>query len=721
MELLTKQMTQSIEVGREDTPMPAVRNKIRISLPVLVLLGTVVLVALVYRPGMDGPFLFDDQGNILLNPGVRMQEFTWEYLREAALSTYGTTSVNRPLARLSFGLNYYFAGKEFSALHFKITNLVIHVINGVLLFCLMSLLLKALRRRGESRSGNTFEAPLWNWLPVLVTVVWLLHPIQLTSILYVVQRMTSMAGTGVLLGLTLFALGRLRLGDGKSWGMTTMVIGVGVGTVLGVASKENAVLTPLFACLLELFFFERNSLALNARRRLRWLYGLLSGILVLTALAIGINSYYFIVDIYEIRNFTLVERLLTQPRVLWYYIGLIVLPNVRNFGLFHDYFVLSDSLFSPWTTGLALAMFAAALIFALWGLRSRNLLAFCVLWFLLGHSVESSILGLELVHEHRNYMPSIGPIFAICFSALWLADNWHKLRRPIAILACCYVAVISFATHARANAWETRDGIFYFAVRNHPDSYRAHLGYGAMLQTRGGDIDRVYEEYRTAARLNPYNVLPAIRMQRIISGVIHQLEVGTLLEQEGVTAIDELSLYEAPLVFQLTYMRTLDGLVSEEITHRIKNFALDAESSVALNELRQCVGSEFHTCPPADRVESWVRLILDHKELSSTQQMVFLVTLARVVSYRGEVEESVALLEKAVGLTTNDTGILIEMAMILGKHGELESAVAMLDRIERLVQESGRSARNFRELQAYLEERQREEGASPPVSETEDW
>ena len=170
--------------------------------------------------------------------------------------------------RASFALNYYFAGKQLSERSFKTVNLVIHIINAVLVAFLIALL--ARRRSALPSSDTPSQGTIIRfWLPVLVALIWALHPIQLTSVLYVVQRMTSMAAMFVLLGLIVFVVGRSRLARHKRFGLTLMALGVLGGTLLGIACKESAVLMPLFAALLELFFFSREGLTRRVRAQLR--------------------------------------------------------------------------------------------------------------------------------------------------------------------------------------------------------------------------------------------------------------------------------------------------------------------------------------------------------------------------------------------------------------------------------------------------------------------
>ena len=217
--------------------------------------------ALVYLPGLWGPFTFDDHPNLLTNPFIQLKSLDWSSLRDAAISNQSGL-LRRPIASLSFALNFYFAD-GFVPFHFKLTNLLIHVLNGVLVFLLSQRICQ--RLRGPSLAGASGSPT--DLLPFVVTAFWLLHPLQLTSVLYVVQRMNSLSAFFTLAGLLIFMQGRARLEQGRSGGLPLMFIGVVAGVGLGVLCKENAALLPVYAFILELSCFRASSLGPAHRRQ----------------------------------------------------------------------------------------------------------------------------------------------------------------------------------------------------------------------------------------------------------------------------------------------------------------------------------------------------------------------------------------------------------------------------------------------------------------------
>ena len=143
-----------------------------------------------------------------------------------------------------------------------------------MVYWLSVLLLRRYAGGVRPASAEAGWSAMQSYLPLVVAALWMLHPIQLTSVLYVVQRMTSMAAFFVLLGLVVFVTGRNRLESGRAHGLTLMFAGLAGGTALGFLCKQNAVLLPFYAFLVELFFYRHEALASGARRRLYRFYAL---------------------------------------------------------------------------------------------------------------------------------------------------------------------------------------------------------------------------------------------------------------------------------------------------------------------------------------------------------------------------------------------------------------------------------------------------------------
>ncbi|WP_459867864.1 tetratricopeptide repeat protein [Endothiovibrio diazotrophicus] len=442
----------------------------RATTPVWLLAPLLLIVYLLYQPGLSGGFVFDDGGSITENEWIKIDRLTPAALQGAAGSFHGSP-FGRPLVMLTFALDHLAAGLD--PAQFKRTNLLIHLANGGLLFVLAMLILEALRRRGAVAPAVDLSPRRIRWLALLVTALWLLHPLALTSVLYVVQRMTSLAALFSLVALALYLWGRLRLLDRRA-GWPLIALSLGVATPLAVLSKENALLIPLFLLLVEWLILGFSAPA-PQRRRLSGLFTVLVGLPALAVALYLLGHPALITGGYAGRPFSLAERVMTEGRVLWFYLRLIVLPSVSQMGLFHDDFPLSRSLFDPWITLPALVGLVALVLAALWWRRRAPLFAFGVLFFCAGHLMESTVFPLEIAHEHRNYLPMIGILLAVAYYATHPTVVASRARMATVALL---VALLAQLTWVRVGLWSDPWQQSVAEATYHPDSPRAQFELG---------------------------------------------------------------------------------------------------------------------------------------------------------------------------------------------------------------------------------------------------
>ena len=471
------------------------------------ILGAILaLTALVYWPGTRGGFMLDDYPNIVLNPALRIHKLTPETLLRAAFSERSGPLL-RPLSMASFALDYYANGLDPRPM--KRVNLAIHLLNGLLVFLLVRLILAVFAR---ARSKSAPSVKLRDAVALMVTAAWLLAPINLTSVLYVVQRMTSLAVTFTLLGLIAWLVGRERLytGRGRNRGILLLAFTALVATPLALLAKEIGVLTLLYALVLEwvLYGFRR------ADRRLD--RGIMAYFLVFLVLP-GVFGLAWILPgilapgAWAARSFTLGERLLTEGRVLWHYLAWSLVPNPYVLSLYHDDFPISAGLFSPWTTLPAWAGIAA-LTGAGFALRRRApLLSLGILWFLAGQVLTASFIPLELVFEHREYLPTLG-LFLGLFATLLLAAPRARLARATWLGVAAFVALSAGALALRAQTWSNPLLYYLTAATDHPRSPRATYGYGRELAVLANInpalAPKAYAALERATRVPGQNINP---------------------------------------------------------------------------------------------------------------------------------------------------------------------------------------------------------------------
>lgn len=475
-------------------------------LPTFLLLVCVALTFIVYSPGLSGYFLFDDTINIVENTSLRVTSFTWESLKQAAFSG-DAGRLGRPISMLSFALDYYYSG--LSPYDFKLTNVVIHLLNGVCIFVLTGLLLDAHRRHSASAIGDV-EA---RWISIAVAAAWLLHPLNLSGVLYIVQRMTSLATLFTLLGLISYVRGRMLDGYDRS-GWIWIIASFAVFIPLAALSKENGALLPIFMLVTEFFFFRFETRLAGTKRLLALLF---CATTLVPALAVGAYSIYnpgWILSAYSIRDFTLTERLMTEARVLWLYIRLAFTPDITALGMYHDDIQISKSLLEPVSTLIAVLGIAVLTAFAFLARRRHPIAAFGILFFLVGHSMESSIFALEIAHEHRNYLPMFGLLLPLAYYLLFPLRHRQSLsaRRFAAVL---FISLLAGVTYLRSTHWSDAVTMKEKEVEHHPDSVRANIDigsfYAAMPASSQIEADEFYNNayayYAKASSISPSDTL----------------------------------------------------------------------------------------------------------------------------------------------------------------------------------------------------------------------
>lgn len=444
-------------------------------------LALLVTAALVYIPGLHGPFVFDDLTNILQAPGIRIADLGYGSLLQAWNAREFDTLIGRPLAMLSFGLNYYFA--EFDVFYFKLTNLIIHLAVGLALYALTLMLLRRYRLADANMPYQPRHLP---WLALAIAAVWLLHPLNLTSVLYVVQRMTSLSALFTVLGLIGYCHGREQIIQGRKAGFATILVSLSLFGLLAVLCKENGVLVLPLAVLIEAAFYRlaaHPSLTVPFRRF--WFAFIFLPLVIGFAVVLFQHERWFGENAYRFRDFTLEERLLTQARAIWFYLRLILLPDIAGMGLYHDDFPLSQGIVEPITTLLSVVGIVALVVAALVTRTRLPVLFFAIGWFFVGHSMESTVFPLEMIHEHRNYLPQYGILFAVVyFAGAPYARLKNTLRWRFAFLAL-YAALLGVGTYQRSFQWQDETSLYTREVINHPESARAHTMLGAWLHANG--------------------------------------------------------------------------------------------------------------------------------------------------------------------------------------------------------------------------------------------
>ena len=390
----------------------------------------------------------------------------------------------RRVGQATFALNFYVGGLEPFGYH--VFNIFLHALNGLLLFLvtLNTLSLPSLREEWKDRAVAT---------ALLGAMIWLVHPVQIMAVTYTVQRFTSLSSLFFLLSLYFYIRGRYfyirgRLSRrGRRIGMYSLCA---FCAVLAFGSKENSAVLPLVIFLYEVLFFTDESARKNRRRLL---FGAVAtgGLIILLALIyMGPDMGSTIMNNSAGKGWHPCERFITQFRVIFLYMTLLIWPNPARLNVDYD-FSLSKGLFSPPSTFLSLVLLAAIIAFAITRFRKNPLLSFALLWFFVNLAIESSFLPLDLVYEHRLYLPSMGPIMLF---AGWICSIKKRQLKKVGIsLAIVFMLALACWTRQRNVVWQDPVRLWEDNVMKSPKRARVYGNLGKAYLDKGK-----YEKARLA-------------------------------------------------------------------------------------------------------------------------------------------------------------------------------------------------------------------------------
>jgi tetratricopeptide (TPR) repeat protein len=452
-----------------------------------------IIVLSIYANTFHASFHFDDEPNISSDKYLHFNELSWEKARDVLLfASDGRKKIYRPATRLTFAINYYF-GEE-NVLGYHIVNLSIHFLASIFLFLFIyhSLNLPLVKAKYGPNSYS---------IALLATLLWAINPVQTQAVTYIVQRMASMAGLFYILSMYFYLKGRTCKNRRIK---ITHYFFCFVTAILAFASKENAVMLPI-----SIFFFDLLLIqGLTKENIKKNSYLLLALILIPLALALvlagpSIISPKHLLSGYELREYTLFERLLTEPRVILFYITLLFYPMPDRLNILHD-FSISQSLIDPLTTILAILLIFFVLGIAILKSRRWPLLSYCVLFFFLNHLIESTIFSLELIYEHRNYIPSMLLFLPVAILIVRLI-KFFSYKKSMQVIFSAFVTLLlvgqGHSTFMRNFVWKTSESLWLDTIDKSPNLPRPHHNlaryYGSM-----GDREKEITEYELALKLN---------------------------------------------------------------------------------------------------------------------------------------------------------------------------------------------------------------------------
>ena len=492
-----------------------------------------------YWPALEGAFVLDDFG-VLASLGDFGGVRDWDTFKAFVLGGQSGPT-GRPLAMLSFlvDANNWPA----DAWAFKRTNLIVHLANGVLLGVLSRQILVLVGL--DSRRAA--------WLAFFSAAAWMLHPFLVSTTMYVVQRMTQLAMLFTMAGMITHLYGRSLVSSNKTRAYTVMTAGLIGFTILGTLCKESGALLPMLVLVLEFTILSGSGVS-SPKIDKRWsgLFLVLPSVLIVGYLA----QSFLRANIFEMapaREFSLYERVLTQPRVVATYLQHWFIPKLYTTGVFQDHIVKSTGLLAPVTTLVAALFHLGVVVLAVLKRRQLPLLAFAILFFYAYHLLESTVLNLELYFEHRNYVPA-----AFLFLPLIVLVASKVDGRRAVVAGVLVLAALGGFTRYSATVWSDYDSMIEASAYKAPTSARAQVLYARNL-FNAGHYEASLSVIDRAAETIP-NSAPMLQMNRAL--------IRCRLRQLDDADMDELVSRLAPLTYDPRYLdlyeASIDSLAREQ-------------------------------------------------------------------------------------------------------------------------------------------------------------
>jgi len=448
----------------------------------------------IYFNSFKVPFILDDFPAIRDNKNIQIQTLAWDSVK----STLEGSLVNRPLAKFSFALNYYFGHYNVKGYH--LANLIIHILTGLFLFFLFRITLFLEKDLNPAGKKLYQDIALTAFIAALL---WIVHPVNTQSVTYIVQRMNSMAAMFYTLSLLLYAKARISYSsEAKAlparFKWVLHLFGCLFSGIFALASKPTAATLPIAILAYEWFFFQSLSLRW-LKKSIPWIIGLLFLLAGLSTLYFGGNPldkiYGFYIKTSSLQHFSMIERINTEFRVLVYYVSLFFFPHPMRLHLDYIY-PLSQSLVAPITTVLAGGTLLLLLALAFYGARRHRVISFCILWFFITLSIESSFIGLAPIFEHRTYLPFM---MISLMTVIFILKLLPSKKLSITIL-CMMAAIFSMWTFQRNHTWQDRIQFWEDNLTKSPNNPRPYFMLG-NIYFQNNRFDRAKTYYENAISL----------------------------------------------------------------------------------------------------------------------------------------------------------------------------------------------------------------------------
>ena len=465
------------------------KNKISTKLTYITLAVLLISTVFLFKPGLDGPYLFDDwqvlvQSNFISDP-------------VAAISGY------RPVRNISYFLDLQFGKMEPYTFHFS--NLCYHLANILFLFFLLN---KLLRNRCKQHLFFSFA----------ITAIFAVHPVQIESVTYISGRrdilFTFFYLGGALFFLNLYKNGKLKLA----------LIILLLFTALSMGAKEAGITLPVFIFILLPYFeniknFDNKKIKqkkINFIKNIKFMdfLWLIIGFILLSMI-IFFSFYLFKMVASNIHFRFMGDSIFTHFENCAVFAFKYIVKLFYPVNLAADYSAHSFQLISKWNNPLGLISFFMGIIFTFGALFQRfyirkknkikpkeiDLISAGWLWFIITILPMINLVPhVERFALHYLYLPLSGIFLSFTGIILYFSHGKKKTMYIFSSLFSIFIIYCSYTT-SREIKWWLNDIIFWeHNIMVNPLCVRAHVNLGMNL-LKYNKYDRAEKSFQTAIKI----------------------------------------------------------------------------------------------------------------------------------------------------------------------------------------------------------------------------
>lgn len=433
---------------------------------IIVISSLAIITFVIYWPGLHSPLLLDDGPQLKpILSGINSSNWTVQY-KEYILST--SSALKRPVSMGSFILNAAISGDNIW--YWKLTNVLLHSLTGLVIYLLTSSLLSL----GKNKGIHSFNC---DTASLCVAAIWLFHPLQVSTVLYLVQRMTMLSTLFIMCALLLYIKGYINEINNKT-GILNLLTSALVFFPLSVLSKENSAVYPLYILLISVYMAYISKIPFADLPKSIKIYNMVMLLLIIIGF-VALIYYYneLVLEGYKFREFNLYERLFTESRVIVMYLTQIIFPFPPIMGFFHDDLIISKNILDPPVTFLSIIIIVSSIALAITYGKTFPLILLGLMFFYISHLLESTIFPLEIAFEHRNYIGTWGVIISLISCLIKIKYKRLYLIMTMLILSCI--------TYYRVSIWANPEIMYNYMISVHPESPRLNTVFAEAYAASG--------------------------------------------------------------------------------------------------------------------------------------------------------------------------------------------------------------------------------------------